>query len=212
MNLLDEGVVDVVTCVAGVHLVAGAWDGAVDAAQVSGSGPDVNDEGVGDHVERIGHSKRFRDDHGGVDRSGSSVKDGGLVDVAGLSGRTDHGHDTVVFLRVRKANEMGDEVSDELSVLGRVLDDTELKRAVEVQSQAVLQGLVAKKDVSLQEVPSDRVLGCSNDRQFFHFMAVGGDHHRTEGSQVNSNIQHVFCHRRNRLSDTASLYEECPHS
>ena len=42
-------------------------------------------------------------------------------------------------------------MSDEFAVFRCVLDDTELKRAVKVESESVLQGLVAEH-VSLEEV------------------------------------------------------------
>ncbi len=167
---------------------------------------------MGNHVEGIGHSERFGDDHGGVDRAGSSIKDGSLVNVAGFCGCTDNCDNTVVILGVGKTDEVRDEVSDVFAVFRRVFDDTEFKRAEQVECQAVLQCFMTEKDIALQEVSSNRVFGSTNNRQFFHFMTVGGDHHGAEGTQVDSNIQHVFCHRRNRLWDTASLYEESPHS
>jgi len=63
-------------------------------------------------------------------------------------------------------------VSDVLAVFGCVLDDPELNWAGEILWQAVLEGLVSEENISLQEVPSDGVLGGSNDRQFFDFVAV----------------------------------------
>ena len=81
----------------------------------------------------------------------------------------------------------------------------------EAQKRA-LSTIMAEENITLEEVSCNGVFGCTNNRQFFHFMTIRGDHHRAEGSQVDSNIQHVFCHRRNHLSDTASLYEESPHS
>ena len=172
LDFLDERVVDVVASVAGVHLVAWSGDGSVNTAKVRGTCTDVNDEGVGDHVESISHSERLGDDHGGVNGACSGVKDGGLVDVAGFGRSTDDGDHTVVFLGVGKPDEVGDEVSDILSVLGCVLDDTEFEGAEKVQRQSILEGLVAKEHVSLQEVASDGVFGRTNDRQFFHFVAV----------------------------------------
>ena len=86
-------------------------------------------------------------------------------------------------------------MSDEFAVVRCVLDDTELKRAVKVESESVLQGLVAKEHVSLEEVSSDGVFRRSDDGQLFHFMTVRGYHHRAERPQVDSNIQHIFRHR-----------------
>ena len=112
-----------------------------------------------------------------------------------LGRSTDDGHDAIVVFGVRKADEVRDEVSDEFAVFRCVLDDTELKRAVKVESESVLQGLVAKEHVSLEEVSSDGVFRRSDDGQLFHFMTVRGYHHRAERPQVDSNIQHIFRHR-----------------
>ena len=81
------------------------------------------------------------------------------------------------------------------SVFRSVLDDAEFKRTVQIESKAVFEGLVAKQHVSLEEISGNGVLGRTNDRQFFHFMTVGGHHHRAERPQINSNIQYIFRHR-----------------
>ena len=194
-DFLDELVVDVVPSVSGVHLVTGSRDGAVHSTKVGGTCSDVNDERVRNHVKGVSDGKRLRDDHGGVHRACGGVKDRCFVDVTCLGRSTDDGHDTIVVLGIRKADEVRDEVSDEFAVFRCVLDDTEFKRAVKIESESVLQGLVAKQHVSLEEVSSDGVLRGSDDGQLFHFMTVRGYHHRAERPQVDSNIQHIFRHR-----------------
>ena len=110
------------------------------------------------HVEGVGHSEGFGDDHGGIHRACSSVEDGRLVDVACFGRGTDHGDHAVVVLGVGQADEVGDEVGNVLPVLGGVLDDTEFEGAVEVQRQAVLERLFTEQHVTLQEVAGDGVL------------------------------------------------------
>jgi len=193
-DLLDELVVDEVASVAGVHLVTGARNGPVDTAQIGGPCTDVNDEGVGDHVKGVSDGERLGDDHGGVDRAGSSVEDGCLVHVAGLGGCTDDCHNAVVLLGVGQADEVGDEVGNVFTVFGRVLDDTEFKRAVQVESQTVLQRLVTEQDITLEEVSRNGVFGRTDDGQFFHFVTVGRDHHGTECPQIDSNVQRFVGH------------------
>ena len=172
LDFLDERVVDIVTSVTGVHLVAWTWDGTVDTAKVGRTGTDVNDQGVVDHVKSVSNSERLRDDHGRVNGACGSVKDGRLVNVTCLGWSTNNSDDTVVVLWIGKADEVGDKVSNVLSVFGGVLDHTELKRSVQIERQAVLQSLVSEENVSLEEVSSNRVLGGTNDRQLFDFVAV----------------------------------------
>ena len=81
-----------------------------------------------------------------------------------------------------------------LPVLGCVLDHTQFERAEQFERQTILEGFLAKEHITLEEVLRDRILRCSNHGEFDLLVFLTGHHHRTEGAQVDADVEDVVCH------------------
>ena len=138
-------------------LIGGAWHGAMNAAQVRGTGTQVNDESVIEEVQTVCDGERLGGDDHAVCAVRSGLENRVFSFDARLGGSADHGKDRATGGCLRETDDVFKKVAEGFFSFVGVFCAFDLDRApsmwtVQVQSESIIYSFFAVNDFTAAEL------------------------------------------------------------